>query len=242
MKIGAIIFSRMSSSRLPRKALLDINGKSLLGRVVDRASMIEGLDDIIIATSTDASDDIIEQFTISRKLKIFRGSLDNVLLRAIAACDYFNLDGFVRICGDRPFFDPGLTTKLLKKYRGLGCEILTTSSPKTLPAGLTIEILSQKLLIDISKKVSTDYDKEHLTSYIYKNPQNYEIRSYKSKRFEKYLDLNLSVDTFEQLEMASWIAKHSDKLDGSCASSQEVLNLARLWQDKENKNGNIRNS
>ena len=69
MKVGAIIFSRFNSHRLPGKALLDISGRPLLGRVIDRTKDIQGVDKIIIATSTHSLDDQIESFAKKEKLK-----------------------------------------------------------------------------------------------------------------------------------------------------------------------------
>ena len=62
MSIGAIIFSRYASERLPGKALLDISGRCLLGRVIDRTKFIEGIDHIIVATSSNEEDDVIASF------------------------------------------------------------------------------------------------------------------------------------------------------------------------------------
>lgn len=230
MKTGAIIFSRMSSNRLPGKAMLDINGRCLLGRVIDRANFIEGIDSLIIATSNDSSDDVIEEFALKEKLQIFRGSLNNVLSRAVSACEHFRLDSFVRICGDRPFFDPKLATDLLSKYKASDCEVLTTSFPKTVPAGLTIEILSYKVLKNIIRKVSNIYDREHITNFIYKNATDFKILGYDNDIFSKYLKLNISVDTLEQLRMVAWIARNTDRSDGSFCDSKEILKLAQLWQ------------
>ena len=108
--IGLIIFSRLNSSRLPGKALLEISGRPLLGHVIDRAKKISKQYPLVIATSNTSSDDAIEKFAVSEKIKIFRGSLNNVLLRAIKCCEKFNFNGFARICGDRPFH----SFKLLK--------------------------------------------------------------------------------------------------------------------------------
>lgn len=235
MKTGAIVFARMTSSRLPGKAMMDINGRSLLGRVIDRAKMIKGIDSLVIATSTDASDDVIQEFAVREQIEVYRGSLENVLLRTVSLCEYFGIQNIIRICGDRPFFDHQLVSRLLVIFKRNCYDLVTTTNPRTLPAGLTIEILAYNVLKDALANVETDFEKEHITSYLYQNISKYKVHRYKTDIFSEYIDLNLSVDTKQHLEMVSWIAKHSDRFDGSCATSQEVLALAKLWHSKEIK-------
>jgi len=103
-KIGGLIFSRFDSTRLPGKALLEINGREMLGRVIDRAKKIPGLDGIVVATTDREVDDTIAEFASKENVGCFRGSLDDVAFRAFKACESFGFSKFVRICGDRPFF------------------------------------------------------------------------------------------------------------------------------------------
>ena len=102
-KIGVLIFSRFDSSRLPGKALLDISGKELLGRVIDRSKKIRGITGVAVATSDRNIDDNVAAFAKAQGVDVFRGSVDDVAKRAIEACNFYGWDAFVRICGDRPF-------------------------------------------------------------------------------------------------------------------------------------------
>ena len=74
----------------------------MLGRVIDRTKEIKGIADIIVATSTDKEDDQIVDFAEHENVNVYRG-LKDVANRALDSCLKFNLDKFVRICGDRPF-------------------------------------------------------------------------------------------------------------------------------------------
>ena len=116
MKVGAIIFSRMSSSRLPSKALIEINGRSLLGRVIDITKLIEGVDEIVVATSTKSEDEPIKKFVKNEEITLFRGNLNDVCVRALDVCNKYNFDKFVRICGDRPFFCHKIITHLISVH------------------------------------------------------------------------------------------------------------------------------
>ena len=107
-KVAAIIFSRFDSKRLPGKALIDIYGRCLLGRVIDRAKCIKGIDFVIVATTDREIDDQIVRFARTQEVDVVRGSCEDVLQRALDACEKYKLTKFARICGDRPFFDPDL--------------------------------------------------------------------------------------------------------------------------------------
>ena len=77
MKTGIVIFSGANSStRLPGKALIDISGRCLLGRVIDRTKEIKGIVDIIVATSTDKEDDQIVDFAEHENVNVYRGEFE----------------------------------------------------------------------------------------------------------------------------------------------------------------------
>ena len=138
----------MSSSRLPSKALIEINGRSLLGRVIDITKLIEGVDEIVVATSTKSEDEPIKKFVNNEKITLFRGNLNDVCVRALDVCNKYNFDKFVRICGDRPFFSPKLISDLIELSNNSNFEIITTTFPRTYPPGLTCEILKTMILKD----------------------------------------------------------------------------------------------
>ena len=203
MKIGAIIFSRFSSERLPGKALIDISGRSLLGRVIDRTREIQGIDKIIVATSSEPEDDQIEDFVRKENIDVYRGSLNDVVSRTYETCLKYNLERFIRICGDRAFFSPYLKTDLLKT------ELLT----KNLYAIIEIE------------------DKEHLTSFFYKNPEKFNIKNVSPKNKINFERINLCVDNDKDLERAIWISDQMIQNNDNCYNIEEIIALAREWEE-----------
>ena len=151
-KIGIIIFSRYNSSRFPGKALIKIKGRELLGHVLDRAKKIGNEFTIVVATSLEKSDDKIEEFALSENVKVFRGSLINVMERAIECCKKFNFHSFARICGDRPLFCPDIVRELIHFHKTNSMQLTTNKKKKTFPDGFTSEIIDVKSLSKISKK------------------------------------------------------------------------------------------
>ena len=104
----AIIQARMSSSRLPGKVLMDITGRPMLEHVVVRTMKARSVDGIVIATTTDPSDDVLEQFCLTKGIPCCRGSLPDVLDRFYQASVQFNADVIIRLTADCPLLDPAL--------------------------------------------------------------------------------------------------------------------------------------
>tara|TARA_Y100001978_G_C23541861_1_gene360138 strand:+ start:42 stop:752 length:711 start_codon:yes stop_codon:yes gene_type:complete len=227
--IGAIIFSRFDSNRLFGKALKEIEGRSLLGRVIDRTKRIRGINKIILATSIRKIDDGICDFAESEGIEIFRGSCDDVYGRALETCKKFNLDIFARICGDRPFFDYDLTSQAINISKENNFDLITTMFPRAYPPGLTVEIIKQDLLKIFDNQICDKYDREHLTTYFYKNPQNIKINNLRNPKYESIKHISLVVDTVKDYERAKWIAKHKIK-DGEINEIDSIISLALRYE------------
>jgi spore coat polysaccharide biosynthesis protein SpsF len=231
MSVGAVIFSRYSSMRLPGKALLDIGGRPLLGRVIDRSRLIKGIDRIIIASSTDVEDDSICQFAKAEGIEVYRGSLGNVTERALEACDAFKLTRFARICGDRPFFDPDLVTKLIKLHAKFDLDVATTTFPNTFAPGLAAEVISVEALRRLSSLVVKDDDKEHVTKYFYDHAQKFSIKNIENSSKINMRGLHLAVDEMVDLERARWIAAQLGNGDGCLSPMSQIISYARAWDE-----------
>ena len=102
----AIIQARMSSSRLPGKVLMDITGRPMLEHVVVRTMKARSVDGIVIATTTDPSDDVLEQYCLTKGISCWRGSLHDVLDRFYLASVQFSADVIIRLTADCPLLDP----------------------------------------------------------------------------------------------------------------------------------------
>jgi len=232
-KTGGLIFSRFDSTRLPGKALLEINGREMLGRVIDRAKKIPGLDGIVVATTDREVDDPIAEFASNENVGCFRGSLDDVAFRAFKACESFGFSKFVRICGDRPFFEPEVVVKLLTLFSAT-TDVATTSFPRTYPPGLTGEVVSFEALARVIEVSTSPEDREHVTRYFYQHAESFNIVSLPTPDGYNFDGVRLVVDDQEDLQRAQWIAKGVDKQGAYIGDMGLVLEFAREW-DARNK-------
>ena len=100
MTSGVIVFSRLNSTRLPGKALIKIAGITLVDRVLDRLEGVIGISRTIVATTESYLDDPLVAHLEARGIDVFRGSIDDVALRAVRCARDYGLDHFVRVSGD----------------------------------------------------------------------------------------------------------------------------------------------
>src|SRR6185503_18073355 len=76
----AILQARMTSKRLPGKVMAPVLGAPMIGRQIERIKRAKRIDKLVMATSTDPSDDELAAYVQSLGVAdVFRGSLDDVL-------------------------------------------------------------------------------------------------------------------------------------------------------------------
>lgn len=213
MKTGIIIFSRMSSIRLPGKALIKIGEKKLIEHVIDRSYLISN-DPIILATSNNITDDILVTYVKKNRpdINIFRGDLLDVRQRAIDACQHFGLTSFLRVCGDRPLLNIELSKKFLSLNFDNKYDLITNNLIKTYPPGLTVELISLNALIKTKKNGLSNFHREHITSSFYENEKDYLIYNHKSK-IALDLTQSLTVDNESDIEKIKYILSKTNGND-----------------------------
>ena len=178
MKTVAIIQARMSSTRLPGKVLLDVAGKPMLSRVVERARRARTLDLVGVATSTDASDDRLEAFCQVAGVPCYRGSLTDVLDRYHAAARQWQADVIVRITSDCPLIDPGVIDRVVTDFRaGTAVDYVSNVIPtRTFPRGLDVEVFSAAALGRAWREDGDPAWREHVTPLLYRRPDLFRTR------------------------------------------------------------------
>jgi spore coat polysaccharide biosynthesis protein SpsF len=188
----AIIQARMSSSRLPGKVMLDIDGQPMLQRVFKRAKKATLVDQVVVATTHDPSDDILEGYCRKRGIPCYRGSLRDVLDRFYQSSLQYQADIVIRLTADCPLLDPQLLDLTLLAFLGNFQPGLRTDNPlvadsyspgsypldfcanrlpppwpRTLPIGLDVEVCSFEALKNAWQGADQPYQREHVMPYLY---------------------------------------------------------------------------
>ena len=227
-EFGAIIFSRMSSKRLPGKALTDLHGTCLLERVIHNVRKTKFLNEICLATSTDKSDDCLENLANSLGINCFRGSLQNVAKRALDSAKYYGYNNIVRVCGDRPFIDSNIYETMIKNHKENKNDLTTNIFPRTVPPGLTCEIISTKSLEKTLSLTNNSEDLEHVTRYIYNSPNEFKIQNINFPFNKEEINLRLVIDDETDLKRTNWILKESIENNYEL-DTKTIISLTKKW-------------
>lgn len=229
MKVVCIIQARMGSTRLPGKVMLDLCGKTVLGHVIERVRKVKNIDEIVIATTTKEDDTIIVEEALKYGVKVFRGSEEDVLSRYYYAAKENEADVVVRITSDCPLIDPEIVDEMLKKFKYLYKEnkvdYLSNTLERTFPRGLDAEIFSFNILEEAFTSAKKHYQREHVTPYIYENPNKFKLIGYKNKVDYSYHRWTL--DTEEDFRLISKIYEELYKNE-YIFSFSKVINLFNI--------------
>lgn len=204
MKIGGVILARMSSSRLPGKALRPVGGRVLLDYVVDAAQRVKGLDQVILATSGDASDAPLVAFAQQRGIACFRGSLNHVAGRFLGAMEHHELDAALRINGDSPMHSPALMAQGVETFRRGEWDLVTNVHPRSFPYGMTLEVAGRRAMTDACEKMTGPDHREHVTAWFYQHPEMFRIKNLVAED-PGVGEVELTVDEPRDLERFAWI-------------------------------------
>ena len=209
MRLVVLVQARYSSRRLPGKVLLPLAGKSLLAHVFDALAQCRAIDGVALATSTDSSDDCLDEFANRNSIPIHRGPLENVFARFLAAARAFRADAVVRISGDSPLIDPVLVDQGAKLFRDEpNVDIVSNVCPRSFPKGQSVEVLGTSALSAAEGAVATPEHREHVTPYFYANLHRYRLRNFAADAPRP--ELQLSVDTREDFDHCAAILDHLD--------------------------------
>ncbi len=198
---GVIIQARLSSTRLPGKVLMDVEGKAMIQRQVERLRAGVGGLPVIVATSSDASDEPLERFLSGLGVPCFRGPLDNVVLRFILSARAHGLTHIVRVGGDDPLIDADCCTTLVRLHREDAADFLYASHRAGWPYGCAAELIAVEALERINASTTTPLYLEHTIPYFFDHPDQFVIRPVVSPDPIRRPELAFTVDYPEDLEL-----------------------------------------
>jgi len=224
MNIVAITQSRMGSTRLPGKVLKKVNDKTLLDYQLDSLKKSKLLTQIVVATTTESTDDEIVQLCKKRDQAYFRGSENNVLERYYLTAKQFEADVVVRITSDCPLIDVEIVDNIIKQFMGNEIDYASNTLERTYPRGMDTEVFSMNALEKAYNEASEQSELEHVTPYIYFHPQLFKLLSIENDiNYSKY---RWTVDTDEDFELI-------EKLILLLSSQHKEINLNNLLNAME---------
>ena len=223
MRIVAIIQARMGSTRLPGKTMMEICGKPLLWHVIDRTKPSRFINDIMVATTDKEEDKVILDFSKNNNISCFAGSEEDVLDRYYQAAKASKADVIVRITADDPLKDPDVMDRVILEFKDEGPDYASNTIKPTFPLGMDIEVFTFSALERAWKESSTPYDREHVTPYIYNNPEKFKLLNVTNPKGD-LSRLRWTVDTKQDLEFVREVYRHLYK-DGKIFLMEDILKL-----------------
>lgn len=177
MKVVIIVQARMTSTRLPGKVLQPVLGKPLLEYQIERLQRVRLADEIVIATTTNATDDSIVKLCDRLSVSYFRGSEADVLARYHGAATEHNADVIVRVTSDCPLIDPQVIDRTIQYYldRTDEFDYVANCLKRTYPRGMDTEVFSFTALNEAFLEATAQPDREHVTPFIHRQPTRYNL-------------------------------------------------------------------
>ena len=211
--IAAIIQARMGASRFPDKVMKIIVGKPMLWHQINRLRKSELIEKLIIATTDKIQDRIIIDFAKENNILYFAGDEEDVLNRFYYSAKKFKVETIVRITGDCPLIDPSLVDMLINFYIDNKNQYDIVNNGTTYPDGvLETEVFSFNILKKTWKNAKLSSEREHVTSYIWKNPEMFRQATVENSKDLSYL--RLVVDDEKDFKLVKIIFKNLYKEDG----------------------------
>jgi spore coat polysaccharide biosynthesis protein SpsF len=200
MRIVGVVQARMTSTRLPGKVLREVLGKPLLEYELERLKKIPLLDELVVATTTNVTDDPVAALCDRLCIPVYRGSEFDVLSRYYEAATLHKADAVVRFTADCPLIDPELSGSVIAHYLDNSDSLdYCSMDVSTYPRGVDTEICSFAALREAHEEGSAVPEREHVTYFIWNRPERYAIwRKNSGHDWGKY---RLTVDTPEDFAL-----------------------------------------
>lgn len=170
-----VIQARIGSSRLPGKALLDIEGEPLLVRLIERIRRVQTPARIVVATTLDQQDDRIAELCRKLEITVYRGHSTDLLDRHFQAALHYKANVIAKIPSDCPMIDPSIIDKVFETFFRAGGDYTSNLHPGSYPDGNDVEVMSFNALAVAWRKAVLPMEREHTTPYIWERPNEFRL-------------------------------------------------------------------
>lgn len=229
-------------NKAAKKVMKPIGGMALIDLIVERVKQSDHYNhksqNLMIATTVEAEDDLLAHYCLSKGYKVFRGSEADVLQRFAQIVRHFEPQTIVRLTGDNPFIDPVLLSKMLEKHRQEKADYTYTAGT---PLGISGEMIDAQILSEIDNFPLTQPEREHVTLYIRKHPEQFHLQLFTPPKELAYPAYRFTIDTEEDyvfatrlLEKAGGsIAVPTAELITICEQDPDIVRLNQFVKQKD---------
>lgn len=183
----AIMQARSSSGRFPRKVLSDLQGAPMVLRQLERVRRANELDEIVVATSVESSDDELADVLDAAGVMVRRGPLADVLGRFGMVVAEFSPEHVVRLTADCPLADPAVIDRVVQAHRSAGADYTSNVIERTYAHGLDVEAFTVGAFQRLRDIDLDEAEHEHVTLGFYRRPGEFDLASVTQRRDDSRL-------------------------------------------------------
>lgn len=189
--------------------MADLAGHPSLWHIVERLKRATLLDGIVVATTTDPSDDVIRACAESAGVRCFSGSAEDVLDRTLRAARSVGATTIVTVTGDCPLVDPAVVDKVVAAYVERAPDYASNRLfGYKYPIGLDVEAFTTESLERLGRVAVEPRDREHVTLYYYEHPHEFDLLGIEPEDNQRRPSLRLTLDTANDYRLIRAVYEH----------------------------------
>jgi spore coat polysaccharide biosynthesis protein SpsF len=204
MNYDIFIPVRLSNTRLPKKAMKEIDGKPIIKYLIERLQHAKKIRNIVVCTTNLQSDDPLVEFLKKEKIHVFRGSEKDVLVRFLDAANHFGTDFIVNVDGDDVYTDPAYVDKIINESEMTNADYINMKGFPLgfAPVGFKTVALKKICELKITNNTETGYRDFFIEANIFKVKT---LEPDPSLKFPE--NLRLTLDYEEDLNLVKQVFK-----------------------------------
>jgi spore coat polysaccharide biosynthesis protein SpsF len=234
LNVVAIIQARMGSRRFPGKVLADLRGRPVLEWVVDAVKRVEGVNNIVVATTTNSEDEAIRAWCEKNTVNCFRGEPLDVLKRYSDCAKEYGATHVVRITADCPLLDSETVSTVLREGIREAADYFGLDG--SFPDGFDCEGFRADALFRANSEATSPSDREHVTPYFKNEPGVF--RSLFVELWSDMAEFRLTIDEPADLAYIETVLSLVPSR-GTRYSSHAILKVVKQRQDLRELNAHI---
>jgi len=190
----AVIEARLFSTRLPGKVMMPLAGITMLQHIIERVRRAKLVDKIIVATTENPEDVVIENLCHNLGVEVHRGANDNVMARVLSATKDYKNSILVQITADNPFIEAEIIDKIIEASEDKKLDYICNHLPRNVPIGCVVRAYKRNTLDKLTGKVFSKNHKSNVTSIFYDNTKEYNVFNITTDKKYYGANLRLTVD------------------------------------------------
>lgn len=242
-RVAIVLLARMGSSRLPGKVLLPFGRGSVLSTMAERLRACRFADELVLATSSEASDDPVAEAGSAAGLAVVRGSQEDVVARMLQAVEGLAQapDVVVRACADNPLVMPGVVDDAIMELVDTEVDLITPFEHPSYPFGFSLVAMTREALERIDREAREPAYREHVENYCFEAPQPFRLRYHVAPLDLDYPELCATLDQPVDLQrLRTWESWLRDvPLEGQAGELVRRVREARVWYEGFSQSGGM---